>query len=108
MITVRFLVCVLVCVYGGSFQVGFSIGILNTPSSVSTSMQYFKGIFYLTNSFFLQIFREYITKTFEMEFLKHLNEDEINYLWAIINGLLPCGALVGSLGASYIVDYFGR
>jgi hypothetical protein len=37
-----------------------------------------------------------------------MNDDGLNFLWAIINGLLPAGAIVGSLASSYFVDYFGR
>jgi hypothetical protein len=58
--------------------------------------------------FYPKIFRTFFDDAFENQFSKQLSESELNSLWAVINCLLPLGAIFGSLGSSFLVDYFGR
>ena len=37
-----------------------------------------------------------------------MTNDDVDRLWDITNGLMPLGAIVGSLMSSFIVNYFGR
>lgn len=37
-----------------------------------------------------------------------LNSNIINVLWAVTNGLMPAGGMVGGLCSGFVADYFGR
>ncbi|CAF0733287.1 unnamed protein product [Brachionus calyciflorus] len=84
----RFLMfCISVSVIGAAFQVGWAIGVYNTPVDV------IKDFFNQTN--------------FDRN-KEYMSQSRFDLLWSVTNGLLPLGAAFGGISSGLIADKFGR
>ena len=81
------LFCLAAAVAGSAFQVGWAIGIYNTP-------------FDTIRSFFNQV---NIHRTGQP-----MSNSTFDLLWSITNGLMPLGAAFGGVCSGVAADYFGR
>lgn len=81
------LFCLFFSVFGAAFQVGWNIGIFNTP---------------------IEVIKRFFNDIYIHRYSEPISEATFDTLWSITNGLLPLGAAIGGLSSGFAADYFGR
>ncbi|KAM3936467.1 solute carrier family 2, facilitated glucose transporter member 11-like [Leptodactylus fuscus] len=72
---------------GGSFQYGFQISIMNSPS---------------------QFVKRFINDTWIHRYYLPINDNSLRLLWSFIVSIYCIGGLVGSLGSGYLASKYGK
>ncbi|CAF0733335.1 unnamed protein product [Brachionus calyciflorus] len=81
------LFCISVSVIGAAFQVGWNIGVYNTP---------------------IDVIKDFFNQTNFDRNKEYMSQSRFDLLWSVTNGLLPLGAAFGGISSGLIADKFGR
>ncbi|XP_034935948.1 solute carrier family 2, facilitated glucose transporter member 3-like [Chelonus insularis] len=75
------------CCFGSAVPTGYNIGVVNNPA---------------------ELIQNFINESIRSQYNKQLLHGELEFIWSVIVSIFLIGGVIGSFGASWLADKYGR